>query len=214
MQVLKIKDSSYKLFLTNEWYSIDEDIFVKKDNDGLFQMIGVYFLENYNEDSNPLFNLAIGEIDLKQIETKSIESALDVYGWTYDSTNKTVVTDVKEYDREWSGYLIAEVLLNHSNEGDLEVMTDISFEEVIKNLGNNTIDISKLANSYVNAGKEWLINEYGDYHNKTTGMDIEEDTNDEDIRNELSTQIQKIDEVNSVKWVQEDYGYVLWIEFI
>lgn len=213
MQVLHIKDSSYKLFLTDEWCWVDEDIFVKKNKDGLFEMIGAYFLENYDENSNPLFNLAIGKIDLKEIETKSIESALDIYGWEYDAISKTVVTDVKEYDKEWSEYLIAEVLLNHTNEGDLKVMIDIPFEEVIENLENNVIDVPKLSNYYVNAGKEWLISEYGDYHGKTTGMDIE-GSDDKYLRDELTALIQKNDEVNSVKWVQEDYGYVLWIEFI
>lgn len=214
MQVLEIKGINKKILLSDEWYSIDEDVFVKKNKTGIFEMIAVYFLEKYDENANPLFNLVIGEICLDNISIESIENTLDVYGWTYNPLTKTITTDDEEYDKDWSEYLIAEALLNHSKEGNLELRTDIYFDKVIEVLQDKIVNIPQLANYYTQEGKKWLSNEYGDYHNKTTGFDIDVASDYEEFRAEISNEINKLDEIKSVKWTKEEHGYVLWIEFI
>ena len=35
--------------------------------------------------------------------------------------------------------------------------------------------MEKLANKYVNMGKEWLVGEYGEWENKTTEIGIDDD---------------------------------------
>lgn len=214
MEILQVKGTNKKLILKDEWYSIDEDVFVKKNKNGVFELVAIYFLENYDKNSNQLFNLAKGEICLDNIKIETIENALETYGWTYDSINKTVISDEEIYNKQWSEYLIAEVLLNHGNAGDLDVIVDISFNRVTELLEDNLISISCLANHYVNEGEKWLINEYGDYSDKTTGMDIDIVSDDEYFRTEIINEINKLDKVESAKWTKEDHGYVLWIKFL
>lgn len=70
-----------------------------------------------------------------------------------------------------------------------------------------------LAKKYIQMGKEFLSEYYDTYHGKTTGMDTDEDTKDENYRLNLENEILKDDSVSRCWWEKEDYGYTLWIEF-
>lgn len=140
MEVLTIKDTKYKLFLPQEWASLNEDVFLKKVYDRAFELIAVYFIED--NEGNRYFNIARGEIDLNAIEEDILESAFDVYGWKYDLKNKQVISDDEIFDKNWSDYLLAEVLLNHCDEGDLDIVECDTFEEVVENLQDIGISAS------------------------------------------------------------------------
>lgn len=143
IKALIIKETNYKIFLKEEWYQIDEDVFVKKDeDDDIFYLIGVYLSPESTSDEEPLFNLAMGSVDLNNKNEEDIKKALDTYDWNYDTENKQVIIYDETFDTEWSKYLIAEAIINHGN-SDLEVLSNISFEEVLDNLKLDLADISK-----------------------------------------------------------------------
>lgn len=211
MKVLTIKDTNHKLFLAQAWASLDEDVFLKNIYDRVFKLIAVYFIEDDEGDS--YFNIAKGEIDLDTIEEEAIKSAFEVYDWKYDLESREVITDDETFDKDWSDYLLAEVLLNHCDEGDLDIIKCDTFEEVVKNLDGIAITASQLANNYILLGKDWLIGEYGKYEGNTTGMDADEEANDKEIRLILQKEIEKDSSVSKVWWQKEHYGYTLWIKF-
>lgn len=74
-------------------------------------------------------------------------------------------------------------------------------------------DYKGLAEKYVIMAKDYLIGEYGYYCDKTTGMDVDEDTKDDDYRLLLKNEILKDRSVKYCYWQAESYGYTLWIEF-
>ena len=75
------------------------------------------------------------------------------------------------------------------------------------------IDVSFLAKKYIKLGQEFLTQEYGSYEGKTTGMDVDEDTNDEWYRESLKKEILKDESIEKCWWVTETYGHTLWLEF-
>lgn len=211
MELLNIKDTKYKLFLPKEWNQLDEDVFLRKLKDRIYKLIAVYFIE---DEDNKYFNLVLGEINLDGIKKDTLKSAFDVYGWEYDMHNQKVISDDKTFDKDWSEYLLAEVLLNHCDEGDLDITRYDTFEEVVESLKDIAFSISTVAHDYIQSGKDWLIKEYGNYRGKTTGIDINEDSNDKEVRDSLQKEIEKDNLVHKVWWQKEDYGYVLFIEFV
>ena len=48
-----------------------------------------------------------------------------------------------------------------------------------------TVNDVSLAKKYIKWGQEFLTQEYGSYEGRTTGMDVDEDTNDEWYRDSL-----------------------------
>lgn len=75
------------------------------------------------------------------------------------------------------------------------------------------VNVSFLAKKYIKWGQEFLTQEYGSYEGKTTGMDVDEDTNDEWYRDSLKKEILKDKSISQCWWVNETYGHTLWLEF-
>ena len=75
------------------------------------------------------------------------------------------------------------------------------------------VDVSFLAKKYIKLGQEFLTQEYGSYEGRTTGMDVDEDTNDELYRESLKKEILKDESIEKCWWATETYGYTLWLEF-
>ena len=75
------------------------------------------------------------------------------------------------------------------------------------------ITLWRMAKKYIKWGQEFLTQEYGSYEGKTTGMDVDEDTNDEWYRDSLKKQILKDKTVSQCWWVNETYGHTLWLKF-
>ena len=57
--------------------------------------------------------------------------------------------------------------------------------------------MEKLANKYVNMGKEWLVGEYGEWENKTTEIGIDDD--EMELVNDLIEAIYEHEDVYSCK---------------
>lgn len=75
------------------------------------------------------------------------------------------------------------------------------------------INASFLAQKYIKCGKEYLIQEYGSYKGRLTGMELDEDTNDERFRDSLKKEILKHESIRKCWWATETYGHTLWLEF-
>lgn len=216
MEILKVKDTEYKLFLPKEWTSLDEDVFLRRVSDRIFELIALYFIEDY--EGNTYFNIAKGKVDLDKIKYDTLKYALDIYGWKYDLKYKMIITDDKIFDSDRSDYLLAEILLNRCNKGYLDIIKCDSFKDVVAILNEVAFTASQLAHNYIQSSKDWLIEEYGKYEGYTTGMDINEDSNNKDIRDSLQKEIERDNSVSKVWWEKENYGenygYVLWIKFL
>lgn len=214
MEVLKIKECDKKIYLPKEWFSIDEDVFVKRVEDDNFSLIAVYHLKSEdNKNSDGYYNVLLGNIDLSVVSDEKKQEALDVYDWKYDTQTEEVDCCGIIYDKEWSKYLLAEALINHTDEGTSDITECCSLTEVENKLKCIIYDLNDLANKYLNCGMEWLTNKYGDYCDKSTGVDIEEDSSIEDFRLDISRILESDTRVYKAWWQKEDYGYVLWIEF-
>lgn len=75
------------------------------------------------------------------------------------------------------------------------------------------VNVSFLAQKYIKCGKEFLTQEYGSYEGRLTGMDVDEDTNNEWYRDSLKKEILKDKSISQCYWVNETYGHTLWLEF-
>lgn len=73
--------------------------------------------------------------------------------------------------------------------------------------------ISLLAKKYIKWGQDFLNKEHGSFKSLTTGMDVEEDTTNEEFRNSLKEEILKDSSVNNCWWEKENYGHTLWLSF-
>lgn len=73
--------------------------------------------------------------------------------------------------------------------------------------------ISKIAERYINAGITWLLDEYGSFYGKSTGLTFEEDSLGEEFMKLLIDNIEKNSDVHHA-WYSKDYNRnILWIEF-
>lgn len=74
-------------------------------------------------------------------------------------------------------------------------------------------NISSLAKKYIKWGQDYLDETHGSFVALTTGMDVEEDTQNEEFRNSLKEEILKDSTVNNCWWKTESYGHTLWLLF-
>ena len=75
------------------------------------------------------------------------------------------------------------------------------------------VSVAFLAKKYIQSGHEFLTQEYGSYEGRITGLELDEDTNDEWYRDSLKKEILKDKSISKCWWVNETYGHTLWLEF-